>query len=234
VKGDVTQVLATLPLFEGLSSDTLKALATSMRERSLASGEMLCGRGDSADRMFVIVGGRLRVSVATAQGRELSMRIASAGEMIGEIGVFDGLPRTADMTAIAPTRVASMEAETFFSALQQHPQIARNALKLLCGRLRDTTAQLEAIALYPIEQRLARLFLIATRDVEGAPRRGAALKLDLSQTEIAQLLGATRSKINVAFGKLEKSGALRRASDRYLYDRELLQRLADAGHVLEA
>jgi CRP-like cAMP-binding protein len=227
VKADATELLAALPLFETLPKDALSTLAAAMRERTLASGELLCGRGDPADSFYVILEGRVRVSVITADGRELSMRIASAGEMIGEIGVFDGLPRSADMTAIVPSRIASMKAKTFFSALERHPQISRNALKLLCGRLRDTTSQLEAIALYPIEQRLARLLLVAMRGAEGASNRRIPISLGLSQTEIAQLLGATRSKVNVALGKLEQAGALRRTSDRLFCDRDLLERLAE-------
>ena len=101
-----------------------------MRERALAPGELLCGRADPGDHLFVVIEGRLRVSVVSADGRELSMRIVGAGEMVGEIAVFDGGPRTTDMTAIAPTRVSALAAETFFAALDRHPQIARNALKI--------------------------------------------------------------------------------------------------------
>ena len=107
--------LAALPLFEGLSPDALKPLAAAMRERTLAAGELLCGRGDPGDRLFVVIEGRLRVSVVTAEGRELSMRIAGAGEMVGEIAVFDGGPRTTDMTAIAPTRVSALGCRRRFS-----------------------------------------------------------------------------------------------------------------------
>ena len=84
--------LAALPLFEGLSPEILKPLAAAMRERALASGELLCGRADRADHLFVVIEGRLRVSVVSADGRELSMRIVGAGEMVGEIAVFDGGP----------------------------------------------------------------------------------------------------------------------------------------------
>jgi CRP-like cAMP-binding protein len=226
--------LAALPLFAGLGPEVLKPLATALRERRLAAGELLCGRGEVGDRLFVVIEGRLRVSVVTAEGRELSMRIVGAGEMAGEIAAFDGGRRTTDMTAIAPSRVASLACETLFAAMDAHPRIARNALKMLCGRLRDTTNQLETIALYPIEQRLARLLLVAMGGLETTPGRRTPVALDLSQTEIAQLLGATRSKVNVALGRLEQAGALRRTSDRMFCDRSLLERFAEVGHALPA
>jgi CRP-like cAMP-binding protein len=226
--------LARLELFAGLAPADLAHLASAMRERALSAGELLCGRGDAGDRLFVVLVGRLRVSVLTPEGRELSMRIAGPGEMVGEIAVFDGGARTTDMTAIEPARVAALPAEAFFKALALHPEIARNALKMLCRRVRDTTAQLESIALYPIEQRLARLLLLSLGGVEAAPGRRVAVALNLSQTEIAQLLGATRSKVNLALGKLEEAGALRRTSDRLFCDRDKLMRIAEAANAREA
>ncbi len=101
-------------LFAGVSPDALKPLAAAMRERPLAAGELLCGRGDPGDRLFVVIEGRLRVSVVTAEGRELSMRIVGAGEMAGEIAAFDGGPRTTDMTAIAPSRVSALAVGSVF------------------------------------------------------------------------------------------------------------------------
>ncbi len=230
---DALARLTALPLFDGVSHDALQPLIAAMRERTLAAGELLCGRGDPGDRLFVVIEGRLRVSVVTAEGRELSMRIAGAGEMVGEIAAFDGRPRSTDMTAIAPTRVSALPSEAFYAALDREPLIARNALKILCGRLRDTTSQLETIALYPIEQRLARLLLVAMGAAESTPGRRTAVTLDLSQTEIAQLLGATRSKVNVALGRLEQTGALKRTSDRLFCDRALLARFAEAGDADE-
>jgi CRP-like cAMP-binding protein len=148
--------------------------------------------------------------------------------------VFDGGARTTDMTAIEPTRVSALPAEAFFRALALHPEIARNALKMLCRRVRDPSARLEPIALYPIEQRLARLLLLSLEGAEATPGRRVAVDLNLPQTEIAQLLGATRSKVKVALGKLEEAGVLRRASDRLFCDRDKLMRMAEGAHAREA
>ena len=230
----VKDALAGLELFAGLDPAVLARLAAAMRERALTAGELLCGRGDAGDKLFVVLSGRLRVSVVTQQGRELSMRIAGPGEMVGEISVFDGGVRTTDKTAIEPTRVSALPADAFFKALALNPEIARNALKMLCRRLRDTTAQLESIALYPLEPRLARLLLLSLGDAEAPSGRRVAVALNLSQTEIAQLLGATRSKVNVALGKLEQAGALRRTSDRLFCDRDKLTRIAEAAHAPDA
>ena len=75
---------------------------------------------------------------------------------------------------------------------------------------------------------MARLLLVALGGAEATPGRRTPVALDLSQTEIAQLLGATRSKINVALGRLEQAGALKRTSDRLFCDRALLERFAEA------
>ncbi len=227
-------LLTELELFAGVPSAALAKLAGALRPRTLRGGELLCGRGDPGDRLFVVLEGRLRVSVVTAEGRELSMRIAGPGEMVGEIAVFDGGARSTDMTAIGPTRVGALPAEALFAALAEHPAIARNALRLVCRRLRDTTEQLESIALYPIEQRLARLLLVALRDAPATPGRREPVALNLTQTEIAQLLGASRPKVNGALAKLEQAGALRRTADRLFCDRARLTEIAETGHAFEA
>ena len=232
--GEAFSVLAGLELFAGVPPTALAGLAGALRQRTLRAGELLFGRGDPGDRLYVILEGRLRVSVVTSEGRELSMRIAGRGEMVGEIAVFDGGARSTDVTAMAPTRVGALPAETLFSAFAEHPAIARNALRLLCRRVRDTSEQLESIALYPIEQRLARLLLVALRDAPATPGRRAPVALNLTQTEIAQLLGASRPKVNGALAKLEQAEALRRTSDRLFCDREKLAEIAESGHAPEA
>ena len=224
-----------LSLFAGLAPSVLARLAGAMRERASAAGELLCGRGDAGDRLFVVLAGRLRVSVLTSEGRELSMRIAGPGEMVGEIAVFDGGVRT---TAYDGDRASACVGPPCGGVFQSPraasgdcPQRAENAVPTGARHYRAGSS---SIALYPIEQRLARLLLLSIDGAEATPGRRVAVTLNLSQTEIAQLLGATRSKVNVALGKLEEAGALRRTSDRLFCDRDKLMQMAEAAHAREA
>jgi CRP/FNR family cyclic AMP-dependent transcriptional regulator len=96
----------------------------------------------------------------------------------------------------------------------------------LCRRLRDVSDRLEAVALYPMEVRLARFLLVALGERTAPPGKRVPLELGFTQTELAMLLGASRPKINAALRVLEEAGAIGRTSDRLFCDRAKLAVIA--------
>ncbi len=214
----LVRALADCSLFAGLDEATLAACARVAREQSLTPGQELFQRGDPGDRLYVVARGRLRIAVNSSEGRELSVRFAGPGDVLGEIAVVDGGARTADVTAVNAVQVIGIAAADFNRLWAEHPALARSVMRSLCERVRDTTEQLETIALYPVEIRLARFLLLSIGDERPEPGKRLPVELGLSQGELAQLLGASRPKVNVAFGKLEQAGALRRTQDRIFCD----------------
>jgi CRP-like cAMP-binding protein len=100
-------------------------------------------------------------------------------------------------------------------------------LRFLCGRIREADQQLEAIALYPIEGRLARFFLAAAQQKGEEPRQGRlTIDFDMSQSELALLIGASRPKVNTALSLLEAGGALTRKGGRIECDLAELRQIA--------
>ena len=110
-----------------------------------------------------MVSGRVRISVLTAEGRELSFAHAEPGAIFGEIAMLDGGVRSADATAVNKVSALSLSKPAFKRLMETHPHVADAAVRFLCSRIREADQQLEAIALYPIEGRLARFFLAAAR-----------------------------------------------------------------------
>ena len=214
----VAALPAQTDLFRGLGSDEIAACAAQFREARFARGEMLFSRGDPATHLYLIAEGRVRLAVATDDGRELSFRVASGGELFGEIGVLAGGPRSADATALTPVTAYALEQEAFRTLWTSRGALAANVVALLCRRLRETTSQLESIALHPLHVRLARFFLFALNGKTAAPGKRVPLDLGFSQAELAQLLGASRPKINGALGELESAGAIARTLDRFFCD----------------
>jgi len=187
---------------------------------------MVFQRGDPADEVYLIVAGQLRISVGSADGRELAFRIVRSGDMVGELGVLDGSPRSADLTALRDSVLLGLGRDALQNLLTTRPAMTAGVIRFLCNRLRDTSEQLEALALQRIEVRLARLLLRLT--LATAPVRGEVeLMLDMSQSEIAALIGASRPKVNIAFGELEARGAIRRAG------RKLHCRIGALGELAE-
>jgi CRP/FNR family transcriptional regulator, cyclic AMP receptor protein len=183
-------------------------------------------RGDPADDVYLTVSGQLRISVGSADGRELAFHIVGPGEMVGELGVLDGSRRSADLTALRDSVLLGLGRSALQNLLATRPVMAAGVIRFLCGRLRETSEQLEALALQRIEVRLARLLLRLAHTT--APVQGEVeLSLDMSQSEIAALIGASRPKVNLAFGELEARGAIRRVG------RKLHCRIVALGELAE-
>ena len=225
-KNNLVPLLAGTDLFVGLSPEELAVCAAAFRELRFKKGEMVFARGDPAARLYLVIEGRVRLAVTSEEGRELSFRHATAGELFGEIAALDGSPRTADATALTDVTAYALERQTFRDLWSTHPGISAGVIAGLCRRLRDTSSQLEAIALHPLEVRLARFLLITLGKPEVAPGKRVPLELGFSQSELAQLLGASRPKVNTALGALESTGAIVRTLDRLFCDPAKLAQVA--------
>jgi CRP/FNR family transcriptional regulator, cyclic AMP receptor protein len=219
-------LLAQTDPFRGLESKYLAACAAAFREIPFAKGEMLFARGDVGNRLYLIAEGRVRMAVVTDEGRELSFRHATVGDLVGEIAALDGELRSADALALSPVVAYSLERAVLSELCAAHPAITTALLRYLCRRIRDTSSQLEAIAFYPIEVRLARFLLVALGDRKAEAGKRIPLELGFSQTELAQLLGASRPKVNAALGWLEERDAIKRTIDRIFCDPLKLSQIA--------
>jgi CRP/FNR family cyclic AMP-dependent transcriptional regulator len=224
---NVASLLARTELFGGLPPNALAEVANRFHTVQFKRGQTIYERGDAGNALYLIRSGQIRFSVVSGDGRELSVRVAKAGEIIGEIAVLDRQPRTATAVALTAVTANSLARTDLDRLLLQEPQLARNAIDFLCQRLRDTTDQLELIALYPVEVRLARFLLVALKGQSAQSGKRIPLELGFSQGELAQLLGASRPKVNLALGILEEAGAIGRTSDRLFCDPAILARIAE-------
>jgi CRP/FNR family transcriptional regulator, cyclic AMP receptor protein len=230
-KSEIIAKLGQSGLFAGLEAATTMRIVERMHAVRFAAREVLFGRGEPGKALFFILSGRVRLSVVSEEGRELAFRQAAEGEIIGEIAVLDGGQRSADATAIAHVEALSLSRIDLLDLVAAEPALQGRVIQFLCQRLRETSLQLEMIALMPIETRVARLLLAMVRQAGiAATGKFASLPLSLSQSEIAMLLGASRPKVNIAIGELETAGALKRTEGGFLCHLEKLSEIAaDAG-----
>jgi CRP-like cAMP-binding protein len=204
-------VLRQCPLFDGAGEADIEALAHITSPVTWPAGTVIFQQGDPGEFMGIIVKGRVRLGLITAAGRELTLRHADHGEVIGEMGVLDHQDRSADATAMTETQALVIRRAAFDRLLAERPELARTVIRYLSRRLRETTYQLESVALYELTARLARFLLATLRQVH-CDKLGAtaALTLDLGQSDIAAILGASRPKLNRAFISLIDSGVITR------------------------
>jgi CRP/FNR family transcriptional regulator, cyclic AMP receptor protein len=224
---DLDELLHGTDLFGSLSDADRHQVAACFRLHRFEAGRTLFLTGDAGDRAYLIAEGQVRMTLATAGGRELNVRVARRGDLVGEIAVLDGGPRTADAVVLTDASAYVITASDLSTLFDTRKGIARSVIALLCRRLRATTAQLEGIALHRIEVRLARFLLDRLGGQAAPPGKRLPLEIGFSQTEMARLIGASRPKLNVALGFLEREGAIKRTSDRMFCDPEALARIAD-------
>ncbi len=226
-KAEVSNLLTKIPLFASLEDAGRAAVVDVLRETSFDDCQVIFARGDSGSELFIVAKGRVRLSVLTSEGRELSFTHAEAPSVFGELSVFDGRPRSADATAVGKVLALSLSKPALERLLASTPAVSQAAIRFLARRVRDADEQLEAIALHPIEGRLARFFLTAARQKDPSGKSASvSLSLPISQSELALLVGASRPKVNGALALLEAEGAITRKGQIIVCNIESLGALA--------
>jgi CRP-like cAMP-binding protein len=222
------QLLGRTGLFGSLSEADRATIAGRMRHVQFVPEQMIFSRGDPGREIYLVLEGKIRLSILSSDGRELSFAHAGPGSVFGEIAALDGGERTAGATAITRVQAMTLPQRALLELIEHNPKVATAAIHFLCMRLRETDQRLEAIALHRIEVRLARLLLSALR-LQSPGVEGSVVPLDLgmSQGELALLIGASRPKVNIALTTLEDMGGIERSGARLLCNTEVLEGIAD-------
>lgn len=226
-KDRLVDLLGLTPLFGALDPEERRSIAQEMREAQYAPGQIVFGRGDPGRDIYFVAEGRVRLSVLTPEGRELSFAHAESGQVFGEIAVLDGGVRTADATAVSKVVAQTLSKSALMRLVETRAPVRESVIRFLCNRVREADQQLEGIALYPIEVRLARFFLATARQ-KGTAKPGTRVTLDLpiSQSELALLIGASRPKVNAALQLLQDSGAVEKSDKAMICDIDELENIA--------
>ena len=223
-KVPVADLLASTSLFGKLDVADRQLVAARMRPVEFDAGQMIFSRGDEGRDVYLVLDGRVKLSILSAEGRELSFHHALAGSVFGEIAALDGGQRTADATALTAVKGMLLPAAALNAIIETNARVAKAAIAFLCERLRETDQNMTAIALDRIELRLARFLVLQLRRTPGAGDKDkVAIDLGMSQGELALLIGASRPKVNAALAALEETGVISRDGAKIVCDVEALE-----------
>jgi len=205
----------------GASQRLKEMLDSQAREIALTSGDVLFQQGDEGDALFAILTGALEVSVLSSSGRKLSLDIMRPGAVFGEISLFDPGPRTATAIALEPSRVRRVRNRDVLEQIRRHPELAVDMTRLAGQRMRWMSTQLHEQVFLPMPVRLARKVLYL------APEGGDGM-LSLSQSDLAEFVGATREAVSKALATWQRLGLVRATrGGLVIHDREALTRLTE-------
>ena len=177
-------------LFRGITNDACQLVLAAL-PLNLKKGQRLFERGDPGGTMYVVMHGRIEISVVSATGRKISLNLISAGNCFGEVNMIDNRNRTVSAVALEPTSLQPISRSTFFAATRLCPELAIALAEILCERVRWMSDSVEDYALLSLDRRLARrLILLHDRfsRTDGA--------IEIAQSDLADFAGATRESTN--------------------------------------
>ena len=197
------------PLFAALDDDAAGALRASMSEVSVARGRVLFDEGDPGDRLYVVTHGKIKLGRTSADGRENLLAVLGPGEMFGELSLFDPGPRTATATAVTDTRLIGLGHDDLQPWLAGRPEVAGQLLTALARRLRRTNESLADLVFSDVPGRVAKALLDLAQRFGSPTEHGLHVTHDLTQEELAQLVGASRETVNKALADFAQRGWVR-------------------------
>ena len=195
--------------FSKLSLPLRQAILARSTLRRLADGATLSARGTPAQEWVGVAKGAVRVSSVSLSGKQVTLTYVEPGTWFGDIALFDGLPRTHDASAHGDTTLLVVRKADFKELLAQHVELYDALLRLNCRRLRLMFDTIEDLNTRPLAARLAKQVLLLARAYGIEQGEEIRIGLQLAQEDLAQLLGASRQRVNQELKGFEREGAVR-------------------------
>jgi CRP-like cAMP-binding protein len=205
----VEDVLRRSPLFAALDEEASNSLLKSMTEIALSRGDALFHEGDPGDALYVVVEGKIKLGRSSGDGRENLTAVLGPGDMFGELSLFDPGPRTSTATALTSTRLLALGHTELQPWLSTRPEVARALLRAMARRLRRTNETLADLVFSDVPGRVAKALLQLAQRFGSQEAGLLRVTHDLTQEEIAQLVGASRETVNKALADFAARGWLR-------------------------
>jgi CRP/FNR family cyclic AMP-dependent transcriptional regulator len=199
-------ILRQAPLFVALDDEAASALRATMVEIKISRGDELFVEGDPGEHLYVIVEGKIKLGTASSDGRESLLAVLGPGEMFGELSLFDPGPRTATATAIVDSKVLGLGHEDLGPWLSGRPGVSQELLKSLAQRLRRTNEALADLVFSDVPGRVAKALLELSEKFGSRRDDGLYVAHDMTQEELAQLVGASRETVNKALADFAQRG----------------------------
>ena len=221
------EFLATVPIFSNLNPEQLRPLTGKLHRRRYQRGEVIFHQDDPADRLHIIVHGRVRISITSEDGREKDIALLQPGECFGEMALLDGSRRSATASAIEPLETVTLFREDFLEFLDQHSEVAAETTSLLTRRLRDVNQMLGDLAFLDVPTRVAKQLLALAETSAGDAEWQGPVEVSVGQEELARLVGASRETVSRVLNSYCRQGILLTSHRRItIKDRQALERMA--------
>jgi CRP-like cAMP-binding protein len=204
-------LLGEIPLFHGIPADRLKRLNEVMHKKSVPAGTNMITAEQPGEVVYVLLEGTVKILIEQMDGREVILAFLGAGDTVGEMSLVDSAGRSANVMTMEKCTFLWMDRATFQDCLKNVSEFTQNLVRLLAGRLRMANEQIQSLSSLDVAGRLARQ-LLAFTERYGSPDdgNGAGVKINLrlTQTDLAELVGASRERVNQVMVEFRQKGYL--------------------------
>ncbi|MEZ5381930.1 MAG: Crp/Fnr family transcriptional regulator [Microthrixaceae bacterium] len=191
--------LVEVTLFAALEDAELDRVLDASEDLELVRGDVLFKEGEPADTLFVVQSGRVAIGNRSVDGRESMVALMEAGDLFGEMSLFDGTGRSADARALEPSLVLSVPFTPLRAILDERPALLWEVVKMLSQRLRQMDAALADAFFLDVTGRTAKRLLELAGDAD-------SFEIPITQEELAGLIGASRERVNKAISAFMRLG----------------------------
>jgi len=213
---------------EGLSPDLAQELAGLARSMSINAGAILFENGDPGNGCYAVLEGSLKVSILSIDGDEQLLAVLGPGDLVGELALLDGRPRSATVSALKAAELAFIDKAAFERFADANPAVYRHMLSIVGKRLRQANDVLAARSFLPLPGRVAQT-LLQLAETFGKPLDDGRVLIHykLSQADIANMAGAARENVSRVLNDWKRSGTISRISGYYCLEQpQLLEQAA--------
>lgn len=205
----MNDALARAGIFQGVDPSAVQDLRTALEPVSFPRAHVIFAEGELGDRLYIIVSGKVKIGRKSPDGRENLLAVFGPSDMFGELSIFDPGPRTSTATTVTEVQAVTMDRTALREWIAKRPEIAEQLLRVIARRLRRTNNMLADLIFTDVPGRVAKALLQLAHDF--GTQEGGMLRVthDLTQEEIAQLVGASRETVNKALADFAHRGWLR-------------------------
>ncbi|MEY3430412.1 MAG: hypothetical protein RLZZ79_374 [Actinomycetota bacterium] len=202
-------IVRKAPIFQGLDEAAANSLRASMSPIKLRKSQTLFKEGDDGDHLYIVTSGKIKLGTKSVDGRENLLMILGPGDMFGDLSLFDSGPRTSTATAVTEARLLSLGQDKVIPWVKEYPQVSLHLLARLASRLRRTNEVVSDLVFADVPGRVAKALIDLGIKFGEKKSDGLLVHHDLTQEELAQLVGASRETVNKALADFAQRGWIR-------------------------
>jgi CRP/FNR family transcriptional regulator, cyclic AMP receptor protein len=203
---DTAQLLGRVSIFAGLTAEQLSDLASVAVPRRWSAGEVIFREGDAGDTCYVVRDGCVRVTRNHSDGRTITLAELHAGDLFGELAMFDSERRSATVEAAEETSGVALLAGDMRRLLLRHPDISIKLLTALAERLKEANERISRQSFQTVASRVAGVLLAHTESLKAEGASNHDVLVHSTRAEMAQLAGSSRESVSRFLATLERAG----------------------------